>query len=187
MGFLFTYNKLRFSLLRTTLTRSLLLATYLAGVSPIGHTEILTGPAPEISSDTWLNATPKKMSELQGKVVLVEFWTFGCWNCQNVEPYIKQWHARYHNKGLEVISVHAPEFERERRVDNVRSYIEQKAIKYAVVIDNDFSNWNRYHNRYWPTLYLIDKRGMLRHRKIGEGDYSGTERKIQDLLQETGP
>lgn len=187
MDSLFTDYKLRFSSARITLTRGLLLAACLAGISPAGNAEILSGPAPEIISDTWLNSTPKKMSELQGKVVLVEFWTFGCWNCQSVEPYIKQWHTRYHDKGLAVISVHAPEFDRERRVDNVRSYVAKMGIHYAVVIDNDFTNWNHYHNRYWPTLYLIDKRGMLRHRKIGEGDYSGTERKIQELLQETWP
>lgn len=187
MDSLLTYRKLFIGLARIVSARSLLLMVCLAGISSTSDAEILTGPAPEIISDTWLNSSPKKISELQGKVVLVEFWTFGCWNCQNVEPYIKQWHARYYSKGLEVISVHSPEFDRERRVDNVRSYIEKKGINYAVVIDNDFSNWNRYHNRFWPTLYLIDKRGMLRHRKIGEGDYTGTERKIQDLLQETRP
>lgn len=144
----------------------------------------LSGPAPEIVSETWLNSSPKTMSGLRGKVVLVEFWTFECWNCHNVEPYIKQWHARYGDAGLEVISIHSPEFDRERDPANVRSYVDKAGIKYAVAIDNDFANWNRYRNRYWPTLYLVDKRGMLRYSKIGEGGYADTERRIKALLEE---
>ena len=144
----------------------------------------LSGAAPEIISDTWLNASPKTMSGLRGKVVLVEFWTFECWNCHNVEPYIKQWHARYAQQGLQVISVHTPEFDRERDADNVRAYVKRAGIQYPVVLDNDFANWNRYQNRFWPTIYLIDKRGIVRHVKIGEGDYAATERRIGALLAE---
>lgn len=147
----------------------------------------VSGPAPDILSDTWLNTAPQKISGLRGKAVLVEFWTFGCWNCRNVEPYIKQWHARYKDAGLEIISVHAPEFDNERNPDNVRNYVAKAGIKYAVAIDNDFANWNRYHNRYWPTLYLVDKRGELRYIKIGEGDYAQTEEKIRGLLREPSP
>lgn len=164
---------------------SLLLAISLNTLSPAADVVPLSGPAPEISSDTWLNSSPKTIAGLRGKVVLVEFWTFECWNCHNVEPYIKQWHAQYRDSGLEVISVHAPEFDRERDVANVRAYIDKAAIKYAVAIDNDFANWKRYRNRFWPTLYLIDKRGKLRYSKIGEGDYAGTEQRIQALLRET--
>jgi len=161
-----------------------LLATGLTSLSPAGDVVPLSGPAPEIISDTWLNSPPKTMAGLRGKVVLVEFWTFECWNCHNVEPYIKQWYSRFRDAGLEVITVHAPEFDRERDPANVRAYVEKAGIKYVVAIDNDFANWNRFHNRFWPTLYLIDKRGTVRYTKIGEGDYAGTEQKIQALLRE---
>ncbi len=140
--------------------------------------------APEIRGDIWINTPPLNWADLRGKVVLVEFWTFECWNCHHVEPYIKQWHARYAAEGLQVVSVHAPEFDRERDPDNVRSYVQRAAITYPVVLDNDFSNWKRYSNRYWPTIYLIDKRGVLRYQKIGEGDYDKTETILRDLLKE---
>jgi thiol-disulfide isomerase/thioredoxin len=142
------------------------------------------GPAPEIRGDVWINTAPLNWSELRGKVVLVEFWTFECWNCHNVEPYIKQWHARYAAEGLQVVTVHAPEFDRERDPDKVRDYVKRAAIGYPVVLDNDFANWKRYDNRYWPTVYLVDKRGQLRYRKIGEGGYDKTETTIRALLAE---
>ncbi len=163
-----------------------LLAACLTSLSPAADVVPLSGRAPDIISDTWLNASPTTMAELRGKVVLVEFWTFECWNCHNVEPYIKQWHSRFRDAGLEVISVHAPEFDRERDPANVRAYVDKAGISYAVAIDNDFANWKRYRNRFWPTLYLIDKHGMVRYSKIGEGDYAGTEQKIRALLQEAG-
>lgn len=144
----------------------------------------LSGPAPDVISDTWLNSAPKTMADLRGKVVLVEFWTFECWNCHNVEPYIKEWYASYHDAGLEVIAVHAPEFERERNLDKLRTYVDKAGIKYAVAVDNDFANWNRYRNRFWPTRYLIDKHGVVRYSKIGEGGYDDMEQKIQALLRE---
>lgn len=163
---------------------SVLLAVCLTGASFAGEVAPLSGPAPEIISDTWLNSPPKTIASLRGKVVLVEFWTFECWNCHHVEPYIKEWHADYRDAGLEVITVHAPEFDRERDPAKVQAYVDKAGIKYAVAIDNDFANWNRYRNRFWPTLYLIDKHGMVRYSKIGEGDYARTEEKIQALLRE---
>ena len=171
----------RFSMI---LAGGALLAACLTSRSPAADVVPLSGPAPDVISDMWLNSSPKTMSGLRGKVALVEFWTFECWNCHNVEPYIKQWHQRYRDAGLEVITVHAPEFDRERNIANVRAYVDKAGIKYAVAIDNDFANWNRYHNRFWPTLYLIDRHGMVRYSKIGEGDYASTEKRIQALLQE---
>lgn len=161
------------------------LFVYIAIVRSTGSAAPLSGPAPDVVSDTWLNANPGKMSTLRGKVVLVEFWTLSCGNCRNLEPYVKQWSEQYRNQGLEVISVHAPEFNHEREFNSVRARVEQSDIHYPVAIDNDYTNWNRYRNQVWPALYLIDKRGMLRHRKIGDGDYADTEQKIQSLLRET--
>lgn len=141
-------------------------------------------PAPEISGQSWLNSEPLRIAELKGKVVLVEFWTFGCYNCRNVEPYIKGWHQKYSDKGLVVIGVHAPEFNYERGLAGVQRYVREHAIRYPVAIDNDFATWKRYGNRYWPAIYLIDKRGVVRHLRVGEGGYEQTEGRIQALLKE---
>jgi thiol-disulfide isomerase/thioredoxin len=142
-------------------------------------------PAPEITTITWLNSEPKSIGGLKGKVVLVEFWTFGCYNCRNVEPYVKQWHQKYGNEGLVIVGVHSPEFGYERALNNVQRYIRDRGIQYAVAIDNDFAIWNRYKNRYWPAMYLIDKRGIIRYVRIGEGGYPQTEQQIQALLAES--
>ncbi len=154
------------------------------GVLNAASPQLTQQAAAEIHGKQWLNSTPLTLAQLKGKVVIVEFWTYGCYNCVNVEPYIKQWYGRYKDKGFEVIAVHSPEFRRERNLDNVRSYIERKEIRYPVVIDNNFAIWRRYKNRYWPTLYLIDKQGQIRYRSIGEGRYQKTEEQIQMLLAE---
>ena len=140
--------------------------------------------APDIVSTTWLNSQPLKLENLHGKVVMVEFWTFGCWNCRNIEPSVKEWHGKYAEQGLVVIAVHSPEFTYEYDVEKVKDYIQEHRIPYAVAIDNAFRNWRQYHNRYWPTLYLIDKRGAIQYTRIGEGGYEETEKTIQRLLAE---
>ncbi len=141
-------------------------------------------PAPEISGQNWLNSRALTIAELKDKVVLLEFWTFGCFNCRNVEPYIKTWHQKYSDKGLVVIAVHAPEFSHERVLASVQRYLREHAISYPVAIDNDFTTWNRYNNRYWPAVYLIDKRGVIRYLRVGEGGYRQTEQRIIELLGE---
>ncbi|TKB78820.1 MAG: redoxin domain-containing protein [Nitrospira sp.] len=141
-------------------------------------------PAPNIANPTWLNSAPLRMADLRGKVVMVEFWTFGCHNCRNVEPYVKEWYRHYADQGFLVIGVHSPEFSHEREIENVKRYMKEHDIRFPVPIDNEFSTWNRYGNRYWPAMYLIDKRGIIRYVRIGEGGYSETERQIQALLAE---
>ena len=141
-------------------------------------------PAPDINNEVWLNSTPQQLKDLRGKVVMVEFWTFGCYNCRNIEPYVKEWHAKYADQGLVVIAIHSPEFSYERAIDNVKEYIEDHEIPYAVPIDNDFETWKKYRNRYWPTLYLIDKQGLIQYVRIGEGGYAETDRQIRRLLSE---
>ena len=157
-------------------TTILALAT---GFSPVTE---LKAKAPDISSKQWINSEPLNWNTLQGKVVMVEFWTFECYNCKNVEPYIKSWHQRYQAKGLEIIAVHTPEFDRERDIDNVRQYVKDHAITYPVAIDNDFKIWRRFANRYWPAMYLVDKQGNIRYRFIGEGNYQSIEKAINSLL-----
>lgn len=140
--------------------------------------------APDIAGKTWLNSSPLKLADLRNKVVLVEFWTLGCSNCRNVEPYVKKWHDKYASQGLVVVGVHTPEFGYEKELDNVREYVKSRNIQHAVVIDNDFAIWNRYNNRYWPAMYLLDKTGAVCSVKIGEGDYDKTEQTIRQLLAE---
>ncbi|MEK9141209.1 MAG: redoxin domain-containing protein [Nitrospirota bacterium] len=157
----------------------------LAGWLSLRPADAIVGkPAPDITSETWLNSAPLRMTDLRGKVVMVEFWTFGCYNCRNVEPYVKQWYRQYMDQGFVVIGVHSPEFSHEREIENVKRYMVEHDIRFPVPIDNDFSTWNRYGNRYWPAMYLIDKRGVIRYVKIGEGGYGETERQIQALLAE---
>ena len=157
----------------------------LAGWLSLQPADAMIGkPAPDIATSTWLNSDPLQMAHLRGKVVMVEFWTFGCYNCRNVEPYVKQWYEQYREQGFEVIGVHSPEFSHEREIENVKRYMKEHDIRFPVPIDNDFSTWKRYGNRYWPAMYLIDKQGIIRYVKIGEGGYVETERQIQALLAE---
>jgi len=140
--------------------------------------------APGITSQQWLNSEPISSQALRGKVVLVEFWTFGCRNCKNVEPHIQQWHRRYKDAGLVVIGVHTPEFVYERNPDNLRDYVAEHEILYPVAVDNDARVWQAFHNWAWPSIYLIGKQGKIRYRRIGEGGYQETERTIRILLDE---
>ena len=158
----------------------LLFSLWLLSLSLLAHASEL----PNITGDTWLNSTPLHADDLKNKVVLVKFWTYGCHNCNAVEPYVIEWHNKYAEQGLLVIAVHTPEFAHEHQLDNVRAYMQEHRVPYPVVLDNDFSNWRRFSNRYWPTLYLADRRGQLRYRKIGEGSYEETERWIKRLLSE---
>jgi thiol-disulfide isomerase/thioredoxin len=143
------------------------------------------GPAPELTSEVWLNAErPLRLADLPGKVVLLEMWTFGCINCQRVIPHLQAWHEAYSAEGLVLIGNHYPEFEHERSLDELRQAVERLGVTYAVAQDNDGVTWRAYENHYWPTLYLIDKQGRLRYQHIGEGAYAETESAIQTLLAE---
>lgn len=146
------------------------------------------GPAPELENNIWLNTdSPLRLSDLRGKVVGLEMWTFGCVNCRNVMPSLKRWHAAYRAAGFVLIANHYPEFDFERDLGNLERAVAGAGIEYAVAQDNEGSTWNAYRNHYWPTLYLIDKRGRIRYVHIGEGAYEETERNIQALLAESYP
>jgi len=140
--------------------------------------------APELAIGDWINSAPLKLNELRGRVVLVEFWTFGCYNCRNTLPFVKSWHDRYQDKGLTVIGVHSPEFDEERKVENLRREVTSLGIRYAVVTDNDYQTWSAYHVEAWPTTFLLDKQGRIRWMHVGEGGYDGAEQQIQKLLAE---
>jgi thiol-disulfide isomerase/thioredoxin len=144
------------------------------------------GPAPELENQVWVNTDqPLRLQDLRGKVVLLEMWTFGCINCQNVIPYVRGWYQKYAPQGLVVIGNHFPEFGYEKDLSNLKEAVQRLDVPYPVAQDNDGKTWNAYNNRYWPTAYLIDKRGHIRLVQIGEGNYERTEAAIQDLLAET--
>lgn len=146
------------------------------------------GLAPELQNDIWLNTPePLRLANLRGKVVLLDMWTFGCINCQNVIPSLRAWHNTYKAQGLVVIGNHYPEFSYERNLDNLKQALVDLDVPYPVAQDNDRLTWSAYHNRYWPTLYLIDKNGHLRYTHIGEGAYQETEAAIVALLNEPYP
>lgn len=146
------------------------------------------GPrAPEIiPGGSWFNSTPLTLRELKGKVVLLDFWTYSCINCQRTLPYLKNWYMKYKDKGLVIIGVHSPEFEFEKDAENVRRAIKDFGLAYPVVQDNAFDTWRAYQNQYWPAKYFIDKDGYIRHYHFGEGSYDESEQMIQELLKETG-
>ena len=130
----------------------------------------------------WLNSPPLTASDLRGKVVLVDFWTYTCINWLRSLPYVRAWAEKYRDRGLVVIGVHAPEFAFEKNVDGVRRAAKDMGIDYPIVIDNDHAIWRAFKNEYWPALYFVDARGQIRHHVFGEGEYDRSEAVIQQLL-----
>ena len=145
-----------------------------------------SGPAaPELrGGSAWINSEPLTLAELgsQGKVVLIDFWTYGCYNCRNTLPYVKQWWEKYKDQGLVIVGVHTPEFASEHVLENVQGAVEREGIGWPVVQDNKYVIWRAYGNRYWPRFYLVDERGQIIYDHIGEGAYDQTERQIQAAL-----
>jgi thiol-disulfide isomerase/thioredoxin len=134
----------------------------------------------------WLNSPPLTVTDLRGKVVLVNFWTYTCINWLRQLPYVRAWAERYQDDGMVVLGVHTPEFDVERDLDNVRRAVKDLRVDYPVVIDNDYAIWDAFGNRYWPALYFVDAQGQIRHHRFGEGDYEQSEAIIQRLLTEAG-
>jgi cytochrome c biogenesis protein CcdA/thiol-disulfide isomerase/thioredoxin len=135
-----------------------------------------------VGIQAWLNSSPLTMEKLKGKVVLVDFWTYSCINCVRTLPYITAFDRKYHDKGLVVIGVHAPEFEFEKNIDNIKNAIAQHHIEYPVAVDSNLATWTRYRNQYWPAQYLINKNGQVVYTHFGEGDDEIIEHNIQTLL-----
>jgi len=137
-----------------------------------------------IGIEKWINSEPLKIEQLRGKVVLVDFWTYTCINCIRTLPYLKEWDKKYRDKGLVIVGVHTPEFEFEKKYENVLKAVNDYQLKYPVAQDNNYATWSIYQNRYWPHKYLIDVDGYIRYDYIGEGNYDETEKMIQLLLKE---
>jgi len=145
--------------------------------------------SPDAFINTGLNSDgsvkPITIQELIGKkVILVDFWTYSCINCQRTLPYLNEWYEKYTDDGLVILGIHTPEFEFEKDLANVQKAVDKYGIKYPVILDNDYSTWRAYKNRYWPRKYLIDVDGYIVYDHIGEGGYEETEMKIVEALSE---
>ncbi|MDR3468892.1 MAG: thioredoxin family protein [Xanthobacteraceae bacterium] len=188
--------------LRTSLATLLVAASALLGASSAGlgfdgntppapdaevRTAGLESNAPDFVGVTgWLNSEPLSIKALRGKVVLVDFWTYGCVNCVHTLPYVTQLYERYKDKGLVVVGVHTPEFPFETSTGNVRAALQRHGIRYPVAQDNASATWNAYGNQYWPAQYIIDRNGRIVFSHAGEGAYDTIERTVQALLNDKG-
>ncbi len=165
--------------------------TSLTSCDSTATTLVNCGPAPNFTGiTTWLNTpggTPLSLSALRGKVVLVDFWTYSCINCQRSLPHVEAWYKEYAKDGLVVVGVHTPEFAFEHVVSNVRAQAAALGVRYPVAIDNNYATWNAYSNQYWPADYLIDAQGNVRSVHFGEGGYSTMGQLIRQLLQAAHP
>lgn len=152
-----------------------------------GATELQNcGTAPDLKGITrWLNTPggqPIALNALRGKVILVDFWAYSCINCQRAIPHAVGWYQAYQDDGLVVIGIHTPEYAFEKVPENVAKGAADLGIKYPIALDDNYSTWTNYRNRYWPAEYLIDAAGTVRHVKFGEGGYTETEQLIRQLL-----
>ena len=133
----------------------------------------------------YINTSQQEMDkQLEGKVVLYDFWTYSCINCIRTIPHLTAWDEKYSDEGLVILGIHSPEFEFEKEYENVVFATEKFGIKYPVIQDNDKEIWNDFQNRYWPRKYIADHEGYIRYDHIGEGAYKETEEVIQLLLKE---
>ena len=143
--------------------------------------------APEFQGiSNWINSQPLTMAELRGQLVLIDIWTYTCVNCIRTLPYLKEWYAKYADKGLVIVGVHSPEFEFEKVTENVVRSAGEYGLGWPIAQDNDFHTWRAYNNRFWPAKYLVDQHGTVQYRHFGEGAYDETEQQIRMLLEKAG-
>src|SRR5262249_25451281 len=133
-------------------------------------------PAPEFAGiSTWLNGEPLTMAGLRGRVVVVHFWTHGCVNCVHNYPALKRWQAKYAERGVVIVGVHTPEFDREKDVERIKARAKENGLTFAIAVDNERKTWHAWRNAYWPTVYLVDRRGRARYHWEGELNYGGVK------------
>jgi thiol-disulfide isomerase/thioredoxin len=189
----------RLTTLRTTLTSVAVAALCLIGSSAASWSEEqsaepaavnhqvkvadIRANAPDfVGISGWLNSAPLSIASLRGKVVLVDFWTYGCINCVRTLPYVTQLYEKYKDRGLVVVGIHTPEFPFEHSTGNVQAALKRHGIHYPVAQDNNSATWDAYRNQYWPAQYIVDRSGKIVFTHAGEGQYDDIERTIQKLL-----
>jgi thiol-disulfide isomerase/thioredoxin len=154
-----------------------------APARPVNVAAAGQGAAPDFTGiSNWFNSKPLTIADLRGKVVLVDFWTYGCVNCVNTLPHVTDLYAKYRDKGFVVVGVHTPEFPFERSAANVQAALKRHGITYPVAQDNDSRTWNAYRNQYWPAQYIIDQNGRIVFQHEGEGRYDEIDRTVARLL-----
>ncbi len=148
-------------------------------------------PLPEFSGQAsdWINSGTLSVADLHGKVVLLDFWTFDCWNCYRSFPWLIELEERFKAQDLQVIGIHTPEFSHEKKRENVIAKAQEFGLHHPIMMDNNFDYWKAMSNRYWPAFYLVDKKGNIRASYIGEthkGDVNARqiEQQIELLLAE---
>ncbi len=140
------------------------------------------GPAPALDAKGWINSPPLSARDLTGKVVLYDFWTYSCINCQRTIPYLRSWFDRYRSDGLVIVGIHSPEFDFEKVHKNVEAATKRLGVTWPVALDDDMTIWNAFQNNSWPADYFADRQGHIRYTHIGEGDYQNAENVIRQLL-----
>ena len=150
-----------------------------------GPYSLLYERAPDWTADKWYNTGGKSLTpdKCRGKVVLLQTWSYGSYSSRNTIPWLQQWHEQYGDRGLQVIGIHTPEYEAEKKARNVEAQVVDLGITYPVGIDNEYKTWKRFANRYWPTVYLIDAEEIIRHIQVGDGYYDVMEEKIRKVLE----
>ena len=172
---------------------SVILAIFIASFTCIGSAaKPMPRPAPEFThqqKQSWLNSEPLALTDMLGKVLLIDFWTFDCWNCYRSFVWLHALESRLNNREFAVIGVHTPEFEHERHRGRLEDKVKLYDLRHPIMIDNDFSYWNAMGSRYWPTFFLIDKQGYIRAQYVGQTDTESDqavaiEQMIETLLAE---
>ncbi len=181
------------SRIRLRPTRILLTLASLVLVGCLQATEISPSrPLPEFShraSDQWINSVPLSIQDLRGKVLLVDVWTFECWNCYRSFPWLNALEQKFSGEPLQLIGIHSPEFDRERKISSVRAKAVEFKLRHPIMIDNDMRYWRALDNHYWPAYYLVDRKGRIRYRFVGETHENSKQAKaieaaIRSLLAE---
>ena len=137
----------------------------------------------QTSAQEWLNSKPLTKKDLLGKVTLVDFWTYGCWNCYRSFPWLHAVEKQYKPKGFQIIGIHSPEFDHEKIHANIKQNIKKFKISNPVMVDNNMAFWKRMNNRYWPSYFIVDKKGKVRANFIGETHKGDPQaKKIEALI-----
>lgn len=146
------------------------------------------GLHPELRDiEGWLNTDITSLEEMQGDVVAVQFWTFGCTNCKATLPHMQELYQKYHDQGFEIVGIHAPEFDSEADVDNIVRAAADLGVTWPIALDptkHTFHSWQEGPTAHWPRIYLLDRDGHIRYDHIGEGRYDDIDAAVKSLLAE---
>jgi len=139
-----------------------------------------------LAATDWLNSKPEPQV-VRGKVVLVDFYTFGCINCKHVQPNLRALYRDKSRKDLVILSIHSPETSYERSRANLVASLKDQGVLWPVAVDNDFAIWNSYNVTAWHTQMIFDRAGHLRKTIVGEGQDDVVDTTIDSLIAEKTP